>query len=123
MADSSELSSLVEEATFDFTMGDADAAVAKLEQALASHPDCFEAWQALAEIHYFEKRYPAARDAAEKAHALKPDDLLINTSLSRIWLELGSKANAEKFGAQAKMLGWKEQLQNPNAAQSSIDIS
>ena len=52
--------------------------------------------------------------AAEKAHALRSDDLFINTTLSRIWMERGDKARAEHFGAQAKIQSWKEQLKNPS---------
>jgi hypothetical protein len=39
--------------------------------------------------------------------------LFINTTLSRIWMERGDKARAEHFGAQAKILSWKDQLKNP----------
>ena len=46
-------------------------------------------------------------------HALRPADLFINTTLSRIWMELGDKPKAEHFGAQARMAGWKEELKNP----------
>ena len=53
--------------------------------------------------------------AAEKGHALRPSDLFINTTLSRIWMERGDKARAEHFGAQAKIADWKEQLKNPPA--------
>jgi hypothetical protein len=34
----------------------------------------------------------------------------IHTSLSRIWMELGNKDEAEKHGARARVLGWREQL-------------
>jgi hypothetical protein len=60
------------------------------------------------------RRLDAALASAERAHALRPDDLFINTTLSRIWMERGDKATAEKFGARAKILGWKDQLQNPD---------
>ncbi len=121
MPEDQDLATIIEDATFDFTMGDSATAVSKLDEALEDHPDSFEAWHALTEVHYFEKDYQKALAAAEKAHALKPDDLLINTSLSRIWVELGDKEKAEKFGAQAKMLGWKEQLQNPEEAQNGFE--
>lgn len=116
MANDSDLTAIIEDATFDFTMGDCDTAIDKLTAALQERPDSFAAWHALAEIFYSEKRYEEARDAAEKAHAIKPDDLYVNTSLSRIWLELGSKEKAEHFGAQAKIQSWKEQIKNPQAA-------
>ena len=122
MSEPSDIESIIEDATFDFTMGDAPTAISKLENLLESASDSFPAWHALCEIHYSEKDYPAALKAAEKAHALKPDDLFINTSLSRIWLELGSKEKAEHFGAQAKIASWKEQLKNPDASQDEITI-
>ncbi len=109
------ITSIVEDATFDFTMGDAQSALSKLTTAIEEHPDAFEAWHALCEIYYSEKRYDEALDAAEKAHALRPNDLFINTSLSRIWLEKGSKEKAESFGAQARMADWKQQLAHPKS--------
>lgn len=115
-----ELQSLIEDATFDFTMGEADNAVAKLQRATEAAPTSFEAWHALAEITFSLRRFDDALHAAEKAHALKADDLFINTTLSRIWMEKGDKATAEKFGAQAKILSWKDQLQNPEAHRDGL---
>lgn len=116
------INNIVEDATFDFTMGDAETGIAKLQAAVAEQPEAFEAWHALCEIFYSEKRFDEALQAAEKAHALRPDDLFVNTSLSRIWLEKGSKEKAEHFGAQARMASWKEQITNPDAAPSDQDL-
>lgn len=110
-----ELQHLIEEATFDYTMGETDTAVAKLARATAAAPDSFEAWHALAEINFSARRFDAALAAAEKAHTLRPQDLFINTTLSRIWMEKGDKPKAEHFGAQAKIHSWREQLKNPEA--------
>ena len=44
-----EIQHLIEDATFDYTMGDNDAALAKLARATAAAPDSFPAWHALAE--------------------------------------------------------------------------
>ena len=110
-----ELQALIDDATFDYTMGESDAALQKLARATAAAPDSFAAWHALAEINFSLRRLDAALAAAEKAHALRPDDLFINTTLSRIWMERGDKARAEHFGAQAKIQSWKEQLKNPAA--------
>ncbi|MDQ8205316.1 tetratricopeptide repeat protein [Pelagicoccus sp. SDUM812003] len=117
------IADIVEDATFDFTMGDAESAISKLRQTVAETPNAFPAWHALCEILYSEKRYDEALEAAEKAHALKPDDLFVNTSLSRIWLEKGSKEKAESFGAQARMASWKDQLANPDSMESAPDLS
>ncbi len=108
-----DLQSLVDEATFDFTMGDQTAAIEKLKRATSSVPDSFAAWHALAEINFNLRHFDDALTAAERAHALQPEDLFINTTLSRIWMEKGDKTTAEKFGAKAKMLSWKDQLKNP----------
>ena len=114
------LQHLIEEATFDYTMGDNDAALAKLARATAAAPDSFAAWHAAAEVNFGLRRFDAALAAAEQAHRLRPDDLFINTTLSRVWMEKGDKAKAEHFGAQAKIAGWKEQLRNPSASTEGI---
>jgi cytochrome c-type biogenesis protein CcmH/NrfG len=87
--------------------------VTKLTQVTARAPDSFAAWHALAEVNFSLRNLDAALAAGERAHALRPDDLFINTTLSRIWMERGDKARAEHFGAQAKIQGWREQLRNP----------
>ncbi len=108
-----ELQTLIDEATFDYTMGDNAAALEKLAKATAAAPESFAAWHALAEVNFSLRHLDAALAAGERAHALQPDDLFINTTLSRIWMERGDKARAEHFGAQAKIQSWKEQLKKP----------
>jgi cytochrome c-type biogenesis protein CcmH/NrfG len=115
-----EVQSLIEEATFDYTMGEHDAALAKLARATAAAPTAFEAWHALAEINFSLRRFDDALIAADRAHALRKDDLFINTTLSRIWMEKGDKPRAEHFGAQAKILSWKDQLKNPSSSGEGI---
>lgn len=117
---SEEVQTQIEEATFDYTMGDHEAALGKLGRVTAAAPGSFEAWHALAEIHFSLRRLDEALGAAERAHALRKDDLFINTTLSRIWMEKGDKARAEHFGAQAKILSWKDQLRNPTASGEGI---
>ncbi len=111
-----ELQTLVEDATADFAMGETDAAIAKLARATAAAPASFEAWHALSEVNFSLRHLDAALAAGERAHALQPADLFINTTLSRIWMERGDKARAEHFGAQAKIQSWKEQLKSPPSA-------
>jgi predicted Zn-dependent protease len=110
-----EIQTLIEDATADYAVSDTDAALAKLAQATSAAPDSFEAWHALAEVNFSLRQLDAALAAAERARALQPADLFINTTLSRIWMERGDKARAEHFGAQAKIAGWKDQLKNPEA--------
>jgi cytochrome c-type biogenesis protein CcmH/NrfG len=106
-----EIKTLVEDATLDFALGENDAALEKLQQATQAQPTSFEAWHALTEIYFSMRELDAALHAGERALALNPDDIHIHTSLSRIHMERGDKATAEKHGAQARMLGWKQELQ------------
>ena len=115
-----ELQTLIDDATFDHAMGDADAALAKLARATEAAPASFAAWHALAEVNFQLRRLDEALVAAGHAHALRSDDLFVNTTLSRIWMEKGDKPMAEKFGAQAKILGWKDQLKNPSAHEGGL---
>jgi Flp pilus assembly protein TadD len=117
---SAEIQNLVDDATFDFTLGDHATALEKLSRAVGLAPDAFAAWHALAEINFQLRRFDDALQAAERALTLCPDDLFINTTLSRIWMEKGDKATAEKFGAQAKILSWKDQLKNPGEHASGV---
>ncbi len=110
-----ELQTLIEDATADYALGESGPALEKLGRATTAVPESFEAWHALAEVNFSLRRLDAALTAAERAHALRPADLFINTTLSRIWMERGDKARAEHFGAQAKIQSWKDQLQNPDA--------
>jgi Flp pilus assembly protein TadD len=105
-----EVEILVEDATYDHAMGDGEGALAKLARAAAAAPESFEAWHATAEINFALRRFQAALAAAERAHEIRPNDLFINTTLSRVWMELGDKAKAEHFGAQAKIQSWKDEL-------------
>jgi len=116
-----EIQPLIDDATYDYTMGEADAALAKLRTATQTAPDSFALWHTLAEIALGAGLANDALAAAEKAHALRPDDLLINTTLSRIWVERGDKAKAESYAAQAKILGWKEQLKTGANADATAE--
>lgn len=108
---------LAEEASFDFAVGDEAGALRKLGQAVALDAACFEAWLAKAEVHFASSQYDAALSAGEQALALRPKDIHIHTSLSRIWMERGDKTKAEFHGAQARVLGWGDQLKQPEGKQ------
>lgn len=116
-----QLQTLIEEATADYAMGDNAAALAKLEHATTAMPASFEAWHALAEINFSVRNLDRALTAADRAHALRPQDLFINTTLSRIWMERGDKARAEHFGAQAKIGSWREELKGSGSASKTGD--
>ena len=112
MSDTS-LQDQIDDATLDYTLGESGAAIAKLSQLKQTHPESFGVLHALTEIYFSEGDYGAALRTGERALLLCPSDIHINTSLSRIWVELGDKDKAEYFGAQARMLGWKDELKSP----------
>ncbi|TVP81256.1 MAG: hypothetical protein EA353_01885 [Puniceicoccaceae bacterium] len=112
MTDTS-LQDQIDEATLDFTLGDSEQALSKLSALAEAHPAAFGVWHALTEVHFSEGDYDAALAAGERALALCPDDIHINISLSRVWVERGDKEKAEHYGAQARMLGWKNELKSP----------
>ncbi|MEM1223331.1 MAG: tetratricopeptide repeat protein [Verrucomicrobiota bacterium] len=117
--DKQTLQDRIDDATFDFTLGDAKSAIEKLNQILATEPASFEAWHALTEVQFSEGHYDEALEAGERALALRSDDIHINVSLSRVWVERGDKEKAEYYGAQARMLGWKDELKSPPPTDNS----
>jgi cytochrome c-type biogenesis protein CcmH/NrfG len=113
---------LADEAAFDFAMGDETAALAKLQAAVSADPACFEAWLAKAEVHFASRQFDDALAAGEQALALRPKDIHIHTSMSRIWMERGDKTKAETHGARARILGWGDQIKEPEGKQPG-DVS
>ena len=86
--DETSLQDQIDDATFDFTMGNSAAAITKLATLGKNYPDSFETWHALTEIYFSEGRYDDSLAAADKD-------------------------KAEHYGAQARMLGWKDELKSP----------
>jgi len=111
---------LADEAAFHFAVGDEKAALGCLESAVKADPACFEAWLAAAEIHFASRRLDEALAAAERALGLRPKDVHVHTSLSRIWMERGDKTKAEHHGAQARIFGWGQQLKEPDTGQGDL---
>lgn len=108
---------LTHDAAFDFAVGDEAGALSKLNQAVTIAPDFFEAWLAKAEVHFAQRQFDEALHAGEMALGLRPKDIHIHTSLSRIWMERGDKTKAEHHGAQARILGWGDQIKQPEGGQ------
>ena len=112
---------IVDEATFEFTMGDHDKAIDLLTQLIKDDKNCFEAHHALAEIYFDQGDYKSAREAGEAALKIREDDIHLHTTMSRIWMESGDKDEAEKHGARARVLGWKEQLKSPPDSKDDME--
>ena len=93
-------------------MGDCDAAIEKLQAITAQHSDCFAVWHALTEVLFSEHQLKNAfcsragpqPECQRHTHQHQPILHLV---------ALGDKEKAEHYGAQARMLGWKDELKSP----------
>src|ERR1044071_10028653 len=101
-----------DEAMFEFSTGDYDAAIGRLKAILQQHPQDFEAQLALGMAYYRKGDYPAAIEEGHKAEKLRPKEQLVHTNLSLFYMKSGNKVVAEHHGLQARIAGWRE---DPNA--------
>jgi len=109
----STLFTQIDDGILAFTMGDSEEALRLLQDVVAQDPTLGEAWLALAEVHFAGRDYDAALTAGRQAALLRPEDVHVHTTLSRVWMERGDKAQAEYHGAQARLLSWKAELRQP----------
>ena len=106
-------------------------AITAFELALAAAPEWVEAMAGLAMAHMHNGTIDEAIRLGQRICELEPDDPFSHTSLSMFYQRKGAAAEeagdepearamieaAEKEGAKARMLSWKEELRtNPNAA-------
>ncbi len=109
-----------DDATFDFSMGDFDTAIAKFKGILAEDPSHFHAQLSLAMCYYRKGDYATAIVEGHKAEKLKPNEQLVHTNLSLFYMKNGDKKTAEHHGLQARIASWKENMAPPSA-QSTDD--
>jgi Flp pilus assembly protein TadD len=91
-------------------------AIAAYEQSLALKGDDAEVLHALATALSKGGNHDGGIAVLDKVIALTPNDPFVYTSLSIFLQRKGLVPEAEKAGATARMLAWKEELKkNPNA--------
>lgn len=111
-----------DEAMFDFSTGNYDGAIAKLQAILTEDPGHFDAQLALGMAHYRKGDYATAIAEGHKAERLKPHEQLVHTNLSLFYMKSGNKAAAEHHGLQARIASWRadaQQAKSPAAAAPS----
>src|SRR5580765_8112406 len=96
-----------DEAMFDFSKGEYDNAIAKLQAVLEQEPGNFDAQLALGMAFYRKGDYQAAISAGHVAEQLKPHEQLVHTNLSLFYMKAGDKKTAEHHGLQARIASWK----------------
>lgn len=116
-----EMQEQYDDAMFDYTTGDYDLAIARLEQILAALPEHFDAQLAIAMCHYRKGDFAKAIEEGHRAEKLKPNEQLVHTNLSLFYMKSGDKKTAEHHGLQARLASWKGNMQKPEAAPGAAD--
>src|SRR6185436_6380117 len=104
-----------DDAMFEFSTGDYDGAIAKLQAVLAEDPSHFEAQLALGMAFYRKGDYATAIVEGHKAERLRPKEQLVHTNLSLFYMKAGDKKTAEHHGLQARVAGWRENMDAPKS--------
>jgi|ERR1051325_3784999 predicted Zn-dependent protease len=97
-----------DDAMFDFSRGDFDAAIVKMRALLAADPAHFDAQLSLGMALYRKGDYTAAIAEGHKAEQLRPKEQLVHTNLSLFYMKAGDKQKAEHHGLQARIASWRE---------------
>ena len=108
-----------DDAMFEFSTANYDAAIAKLEALLAEVPDYFDARLSLGMAYYRKGNYAAAIVEGHKAEKLRPNEQLVHTNLSLFYMKNGDKKTAEHHGLQARIASWKGNLAPPPTGAAS----
>src|SRR5881409_3656158 len=102
-----------DDAMFDFSAGDYDAAIIKLKALLAQAPDYFDAQLSLGMAYYRKGDYATAIAEGHKAEQLQPKEQLVHTNLSLFYMKAGDKKTAEHHGLQARIASWRGNMTPP----------
>jgi len=97
-----------DDAMYDFSKGEYDTCISKLNELLASDPANFEAQLALGMAYYRKGDHAEAIVQGLKAERLKPKEQLVHTNLSLFYMKSGDKKTAEHHGLQARIASWRE---------------
>ena len=104
------LQELYDDAMFDFSTANYDAAIDKFKSILQQDPLNFDAQLSLGMAFYRKEDYSAAIVEGHKAERLRPNDQLVHTNLSLFYMKAGDKKTAEHHGLQARIASWKENM-------------
>jgi Flp pilus assembly protein TadD len=110
-----------DDAMFDFSRGDYDAAIVKLLAILAAEPGHFDAQLSLGMAFYRKGDYARAIVEGHKAEKLQPNEQLVHTNLSLFYMKSGDKQTAEHHGLQARLSSWRGNMAAPDKATDAAD--
>jgi Flp pilus assembly protein TadD len=105
-----------DDAMFEFSAGNYDAAIERFKAVLADDPAHFDSQLALGMAYYRKGDFKTAIEEGQKAQKLKPEEQLVHTNLSLFYMKAGEKGLAEHHGMQARIASWKADKSQPGAA-------
>jgi len=108
---------------FDFSAGDFDPSIAKLNAILKEDPTHFDAQLSLGMAYYRKGDFSTAIAEGHKAEQLHPKEQLVHTNLSLFYMKSGDKQKAEHHGLQARIASWREDKSSPGAATVNPDLT
>lgn len=108
-----------DDAMFDYSQGNYESCIAKLKELLAREPEHFDAQLSLGMAYYRLGDYATAIAEGHKAEKLRPKEQLVHTNLSLFYMKSGDKATAEHYGLQARIAGWRENMEPPAAGETA----
>ena len=112
-----------DDAMFDFSQGDFDAAITKFKSIVAEDPNYFDAQLSLGMAYYRKGDYDLAIAEGHKAEKLKPNEQLVHTNLSLFYMKKGDKQTAEHHGLQARIASWKSEGTAPPAEPAEPELN
>jgi tetratricopeptide (TPR) repeat protein len=114
-----------DEAMYDFSIGNMDAAIEKLKTLLSADPSYFDAQLSLGMAYYRKGDYATAIVEGHKAERLAPKEQLVHTNLSLFYLKAGDKTKAEHHGLQARIASWRNDssTENSNPDAPSLEMA
>jgi len=104
-----------DDAMFDYSQGNYESSIAKLKALLVREPEHFDAQLALGMSYYRLGDYATAIAEGHKAERLRPREQLVHTNLSLFYMKAGDKKTAEHHGLQARVAGWRENMDAPKS--------
>src|SRR5262245_2012545 len=110
-----------DDAMFDFSRGEYDACIARLNDILTADPHHFDAQLSLGMAYYRKGDYTAAIAEGHKAEKLRPKEQLVHTNLSLFYMKAGDRKTAEHHGLQARIASWRENVAPPEATAAASD--
>ena len=108
-----------DDAMFEFSRANYDAAIEKFKSILAHDPQHFDAQLSLGMAYYRKGDYAAAITEGHKAEKLRPHDQLVHTNLSLFYMKSGDKKTAEHHGLQSRIASWKENMAPPSPTEAA----